>query len=81
LRRLPREAREAGRGLWSACGDPAPPASSPPGAACDPNYAGACVPPFPPDADCADVGARVQVTGADPHGLDADGDGVGCESY
>jgi hypothetical protein len=32
------------------------------------------------DLDCSDVGHPVQVNGADPHGLDADGDGIGCES-
>ena len=33
------------------------------------------------DLDCADVGHRVKVTGDDPHRLDRDGDGWGCESY
>ncbi|HEX2076919.1 MAG TPA: excalibur calcium-binding domain-containing protein [Longimicrobium sp.] len=32
------------------------------------------------DLDCPDVGGPVRVTGADPHRLDRDGDGVGCES-
>ena len=27
-----------------------------------------------------DVGGQVTVTGSDPFGLDADGDGIGCES-
>jgi micrococcal nuclease len=49
---------------------------------CDPNYAG-CVPPAPPDLDCADIRrlgiAPVHVIGADPHRLDGDGDGLGCE--
>ncbi len=45
---------------------------------CDPNYSG-CVPTYPPDVDCAEVGGSVSVYGSDPHGLDADGDGVGCE--
>jgi hypothetical protein len=45
---------------------------------CDPNYSG-CVPPYPPDVDCAEVGETVTVYGSDPHGLDADGDGRGCE--
>jgi hypothetical protein len=45
---------------------------------CDPNYSG-CVPPYPPDVDCADVGETVTVYGSDPHGLDADSDSVGCE--
>jgi hypothetical protein len=33
------------------------------------------------DLDCADIGHSVRVSGADPHGLDADGDGIGCESW
>jgi hypothetical protein len=45
---------------------------------CDPNYSG-CVPVYPPDVDCAEVGETVTVLGSDPHGLDADGDLVGCE--
>jgi endonuclease YncB( thermonuclease family) len=50
---------------------------------CDPNYAGGCVPPGPPDLDCADIRALgiapVRVVGSDPHRLDADHDGLGCE--
>ena len=40
-----------------------------------------CVPPPPPDLDCAEIGHSVSVNHAygDPHNLDADGDGVGCE--
>lgn len=49
---------------------------------CDPNYAG-CVPVFPPDLDCGEIRslglAPVRVTGRDVHGLDRDGDGVGCD--
>lgn len=45
---------------------------------CDPNYSG-CVPTYPPDVDCAEVGGTVASYGSDPHGLDADGDGSGCE--
>jgi endonuclease YncB( thermonuclease family) len=48
------------------------------GGVCAPGYS-PCVPPYPPDVDCADVGGPIQVTGSDPHGLDADGDGVACE--
>ena len=48
---------------------------------CDPNYTGACVPLSLGDLDCADIdGGPIQVVGADPHGLDRDGDGVACES-
>lgn len=38
-----------------------------------------CLPPPPPDLDCADVNGPIYVTGSDPHGLDADGDGIACE--
>jgi endonuclease YncB( thermonuclease family) len=48
------------------------------GGACAPGYS-PCVPPYPPDADCADVAGPIRVSGSDPHGLDADGDGVACE--
>ena len=50
------------------------------GANCDPNY-DPCIPPFPPDLDCADIGQSVSVIGGDPHGLDREGDGLGCKSY
>jgi hypothetical protein len=49
-------------------------------AGCDPNYTG-CVPDYDEvgDVDCADVDGPVEVIGADPHGLDGDGDGIACE--
>ena len=50
----------------------------PPGGSCAPGY-DPCVPPYPPDVDCADVNGPIYVSGSDPHGLDADGDGVACE--
>jgi hypothetical protein len=53
------------------------PAPGPPGS-CEAGYE-PCVPTYPPDVDCADVGGSVTVTASDPHGLDADRDGVGCE--
>jgi endonuclease YncB( thermonuclease family) len=46
--------------------------------ACAPGYQ-PCVPPGPPDLDCADLDGPIRVTGADPHALDGDGDGVACE--
>ena len=99
LERAARQARAAKRGLWRACPatrlDPlhaiatgrsgqAPKPSAPAAAGrCDPNYAGGCVPPYPPDLDCADIRALgiapVRVVGSDPHRLDGDGDGLGCE--
>lgn len=48
------------------------------GGNCAPGYK-PCIPPYPPDLDCADVNGPIYVTGSDPHGLDADGDGVACE--
>lgn len=32
------------------------------------------------DLDCAEIGHQVRVGAADPHGLDRDGDGIGCEA-
>lgn len=67
---------------------PAPKPSPPPntGANCDSNYSGGCV-PIASDVDCgggsgdgpAYVYGPVRVAGADVYGLDADGDGYGCD--
>ncbi len=53
---------------------------------CDPNYSGACLNPNSSDYDCAggsgngpDYTGPVTVVGEDHYGLDADGDGYGCE--
>jgi endonuclease YncB( thermonuclease family) len=60
------------------CDRPAPkPGPAPSG--CEVGYS-PCVPPYPPDVNCDDVNGPIRVTGPDPHGLDADGDGVACES-
>jgi hypothetical protein len=55
---------------------------------CDPNYSGACLDPYSSDYDCEggsgngpDYTGEVTVVGVDHYGLDADGDGIGCESY
>ena len=45
---------------------------------CASGYVGACL-PVGRDVDCADVGHPVLVFGSDPHRLDGDNDGVGCE--
>ncbi len=48
---------------------------------CDPAYPGVCIPPSPPDLDCADVTfRRFRVLSPDPHRFDLNHDGVGCES-
>jgi hypothetical protein len=61
---------------------PPPPPPPPPPPGCSTGYT-PCLPPPPPDLDCADIGQEVLVNHAygDPHNLDADGDGRGCESY
>jgi micrococcal nuclease len=47
---------------------------------CDSSYPTLCI-PSSPDLDCADISQkRFTVFGSDPHGLDRDGDGIGCES-
>ena len=54
---------------------------------CDSNYAGACLSPYSSDYDCEggsgngpDYTGIVTVVGEDHYGLDADGDGTGCET-
>ena len=60
---------------------PAPPSSASASAKCDPNYTGACVPPYPPDVDCPQIGVKnFRSIGSDPHKLDGDHDGIACES-
>lgn len=76
-----RQAEAAGkrlaRSVWR-CGAPAKP--QPVASRCDPNYTGYCVPPYEDgDVDCADIPVTVRVVGSDPHRLDGDGDGYGCE--
>lgn len=97
LMQAARSAKATKRGLWRACPstvlDPFRAVSTgqsgplsrtpPPSGKCDPSYAGGCVPPYPPDLDCADIHALgiayVRVVGSDPDRLDGDGDGLGCE--
>lgn len=86
-------AREAQRGLWGppcrgdteravpSVGRAAPDEPGPPARACDPSYAGACVPRTSSDLDCPDTGQPVRVIGADRHRLDGDGDGWSCEDW
>jgi micrococcal nuclease len=92
-----RRARAEKRGLWGACRavwNPYGPATTEPlhrqvGIArpsrrCDPSYPTVCIPPPPPDLDCADVWARwhyrdFKVVGRDPHHFDGDHNGIGCE--
>ena len=87
LRDAEARAREAGAGLWTACGladdedtgDAAAGDSTEGG--CDASYPDVCIPPPPPDLNCGDLEYRdIRVLPPDPHNLDADGDGVGCRS-
>lgn len=84
------EAQQQGLVIWAPT--PVPPTSVPPAPTpvpptqapaqnCDPSYPDVCIPPPPPDLDCADIPyRRFRVVGADPHRFDGDHDGIGCES-
>ena len=51
------------------------------GGNCDSSYPDVCIPPYPPDLDCGDIPfRRFTVRQPDPHGFDADSDGIGCET-
>lgn len=83
VQRAERRARRAGRGIWRRCevagrGDDSAPDPDDRADDCDPNYSG-CVPRHPPDVDCDRVDGPVRVLGADPHALDGNHDGMGCE--
>jgi uncharacterized repeat protein (TIGR01451 family) len=69
---------------------PAPPHQIPldhwvDGGNCDAHYPGVCIPPLPPDLDCADLSFRQfrvlhdGPTTPDPHSLDNNFDGIGCQ--
>jgi micrococcal nuclease len=48
---------------------------------CDPSYPDVCISSLPPDLDCDDISdTDFTVLAPDPHGLDSEGDGIGCES-
>lgn len=75
IRRAAQLARDEGVGLWSA-----EPAETEAASDCSEAYPDHCIPPPPPDLDCADVPhKRFRVLYPDPHRFDGDGDGVGCE--
>ena len=86
FREAQRQARTAGRGVWSMCdGDfhrptgPKRPYSLP-RPVCNPNYSGACL-PLAGDVDCPSIRARsFRVVGRDVFRLDGDGDRIACES-
>jgi len=54
--------------------------AGPGGRGCDASYPTVCIPPPPPDLDCADiVPRRFRVLAPDPHHFDGNHDGIGCE--
>lgn len=60
---------------------PRPASTSDPRAGCEPAYPDVCIAPAPPDLDCRDIPhRRFRVLPPDPHRLDGNNDGVGCES-
>jgi hypothetical protein len=67
--------------LGFRCASPSPP----PRGNCAASYPDECIPPPPPDLDCADVSYRNfrvlwNVRDPHPHHFDGDHDGIGCES-
>jgi micrococcal nuclease len=81
-----RRAERIGRGrpqsVWRSCTTRVAPPAPPPTARgnCDPSYPTVCIPPPPPDLDCADVPyTSFAVREPDPHRFDGEGDGIGCE--
>jgi len=55
-------------------------ATSPTTKDCDSSYPDVCIPPYPPDLDCGEIGySNFKVVGSDSHGFDGDKDGIGCE--
>jgi len=60
--------------------------TKPPSSACHPSYPNFCIPPPPPDLNCSDFSASQKpirvlwnVPNPDPHRLDGNKDGWGCE--
>ncbi len=89
-----REARAENRGLWGACGGfgvplPTPTRAFAPVVPTRPPAGGLRYDPFGPDRDCSDFETQAEAQQfflaaggpqRDPHRLDADHDGVACES-
>jgi endonuclease YncB( thermonuclease family) len=59
--------------------DPPSPPEDPPPSDADPGSSLAPGPPPGPDVDCPDLPGPVWVGDSDPHRLDRDGDGIGCD--
>lgn len=78
--RRDREAAARRRAETPPAAAPAPLAAPAPAASggCASGYS-PCVPSYPPDLDCGQLDGPYSVSGSDPHRLDADDDGRGCE--
>ena len=75
-----RTARRGDKGRWGACengGRRPPEVEKRPRRR--PRGGAGSLPPPPPDLACSDLSGPVTVGSNDPHRLDADGDGAGCE--
>ncbi|MGW0778792.1 thermonuclease family protein [Streptomyces sp. NPDC002835] len=80
-------AQQAGAGLWTACPEQPETSIAPPDPPDAPAPATPARPELPdgppagvPDVDCADLSGPVWVGPDDPHRLDRDGDGIGCDA-
>ncbi|WP_244230110.1 thermonuclease family protein [Kitasatospora albolonga] len=80
-------ARQAGAGLWTACPEPPKTSAPPPDPPDSPAPDTPARPDLPdgppagvPDVDCSDLSGPVRVGPDDPHRLDRDGDGIGCDT-
>lgn len=91
---LQTDAQIDGKGLWTGCpdlslafpalGESAAPVDTAIGVSassdCDPSYPTICL-PSSPDLNCPEIPyTNFEVIGADPHGVDRDHDGIGCEA-
>jgi hypothetical protein len=57
------------------------PPTTQPQAVCSSSYPDVCIAPGPPDLNCGDIPfTNIRVVAPDEHGLDRDGDGIGCIS-
>ncbi|MEV5441255.1 thermonuclease family protein [Streptomyces sp. NPDC052644] len=77
-------AQQTGTGLWTACPERPDTSSTPPDSPAPETPARPDLPDGPPagvpDVDCSDLSGPVWVGPDDPHRLDRDGDGIGCDA-
>ena len=81
FRVLQTEARERGKGLWAKVPRARPAPTPALKKQCDRAYPDVCIPSPPPDLDCRDIPyRRFRVLPPDPHRVDGDKNGIGCET-